>query len=326
MVPMTRGARGGKRGTSASRTHLTHQEFETVRRPLCRLISKQSKKWGSHGWAVTGSLKKLRIEIAVSKTLLRPATPIGHIALPKPLTGSLKLAVRSSLDGLSISAPSASPASLSSLANAVAEPFAPGSRIVVASQPLQRAGVACFVVADDTTYLVTCGHVFMQGAVGTAVYANGKYVAKLTRNFLDDTDQLDAAYCELLPAGLQLLEASKAAPTFYGDVLKPSSGQNKDAVFWPTNVAASDAITTSINSYSACDATMFNEFWSLDLCALVRTEQITVPGDSGSLLACGDRYYASCTGAPNWSYYTPLYSTIERMKTIFTRVELWQPG
>lgn len=296
-----------------------------MRGPLCKLISKHAKKWGSHGWAVTGSLQKLRIEIAVSRTLLRPTSPVGYITLPTPLTGSVKPAVRSSLDGLSISSTSASPASFSSVASALAEPFAPGSRIVVASQPLQRAGVACFVVADDTTYLVTCGHVFTRGAAGTAVYVNGQPVAKLTRNFLEDADQLDAAYCELLPRGVQLLEASKAAPTFYGDVLKPSSGQNKGAVFWPTNLAASDAITTSINSYSACDASMFNEFWSLDLCGLLRTEQVTVPGDSGSLLACSDKYYGSCTGAPNWSYYTPLYSTLERMKTIFTRVELWQP-
>jgi hypothetical protein len=317
-----------KTRTSEVRRNLTLVEFESARSHIASAIAEKAADWRSHGWAVVGSKRSLRIEIAVATTTLRPAHPVEPIPLPRSMGGSIKPSVRSSLDGLSSPLVTEAPrdtASADGVLPAVTEPFAPGSRTLVDSRPIQRAGIACFVRADGTVYLLTCGHVFSPGAVDTGIFVNGELVAKLSHNSLDDDPQLDAAYCEVLPRGLQLADASRSAPTWFSRTMAPADGQGRNAVFWPVNQNASDAITTKVNSFSASESNLFNEFWDLSLGELIRTEQITIPGDSGSLLSVADCYYASCTGAPNWSYYTPLHATIQRMRTAFSEVELWQP-
>jgi hypothetical protein len=210
---------------------------------------------------------------------------------------------------------------------AIREPFAPGSRILVNSSPVQEAGVACFVIADDVVHMLTCGHVFQPGAAGTAVFAAGIRVATMMHNFLEDDDQLDIAMCMVNAAGLQLCMTSTAAPSWCSEVLQPLSGPGQPAIFWPTNAAAEDTLTTTIDSYPVSEADLSNRFWQLDLEQLVRTEGVTLPGDSGSLLMVHDRYYASCTGRPDtWSYYTPLHHAIERVARISSQVNIWLPS
>ena len=309
---------------------LTLAEFEQARGHLCAEMAAKAKLWSSHGWAAVGPTSALRIEIAVARKLVRPAHAIGPLRLPRRMRGLIKPCVRASLHALSLPLPSVSPRTArsgSSAASTITVPLAPGTRIFVNSSQVQRAGIACFVNADDELYLVTCGHVFEPGATDTGVFAHGTRIARLTRNFLDDAQQLDAAFCRVLPAGKTMLAASADAPTWYADVLSPADGQNEDAIFWPTNEDADGAIATRIDSFSACDSTIHNDFWtSLSLCNMVRTEQITIAGDSGSLLSVDDKYYALCTGAPNWSFYTPLFDVIDRMREEFTKVELWHPN
>jgi hypothetical protein len=207
----------------------------------------------------------------------------------------------------------------------LSERLAPGTRISVESNPSLRAGIACVVVADDKTYLVTCGHVFRPGASNTAIFARGKHVAGLEHNFLDEADPLDAAYCRLTQQGRKFLAASASAETWFDDVLAPADGQGKPAVFYPSNDGASDAVTTSIDSFDASSSNIFNDFWSLSLSGLIRTAAITEAGDSGSLLAVDNHYYGLCTGRPDSSYFTPLSVTLQRMRNHFTEVELWHP-
>lgn len=311
------------------RKTLTVRELERAHDELCKQIRRRSRVWGSHGWAIVGSRRALRIEIAVPRLLVDPRHRVEVIWL-RSIEVWLKPSVRASLHDVTVTLEATLPRGPKVIEEAppVSAPLAPGSRIFVDSSETQRAGVACFVEADGDVYLVTCGHVFEPGAANTGVFASGKRVAQLTRNFLEATPQHDAAYCKVLPIGKQLLAKSASAPTWYAGVLAPASGQHKAAVFWPTHEdAGDDAVATTIDSYGACDTTIYNDFWpNLDLCGLVRTDGITVAGDSGSLLAVDDRYYASCSGKPNWSFYTPIHTTLERMRAHFTKVELWQPS
>jgi hypothetical protein len=317
-----------KRSAVAARRTLTLAEFAKARPTIAAHIAQSSAQWNSHGWGVVGNARALRVEVAVPLTTLNPAAPVGTVKLPRSIGGSLKLAVRSSGQGLiarsALSLPPPGPLA-ASVSAAVREPFAPGSRILVDSRPVQRAGVACLVSADSQTYLITCGHVFSPNAANTAVFVNGEVVATLTHNFLDDAEQLDAAYCLVTNRGLQLAAQSLNAPTWFGALLTPSAGQGQPAVFWPTNDSATDAVTTTINSFSSCENGLFNSFWNLSLCELVRTELVTTGGDSGSLLSVRDRYYALCSGSPSWSYYTPIEFVLDRMRNTFSEVELWQP-
>lgn len=306
------------------RRTLTLAEANKHYATLDAAIYEHAARWGSHGWALVGKKNSLRVEIAVPKTLASPRAPIEPIVIPA-LETALKPSVQASLDGLSVATISFTDDVFSTLTMSVIEPLAPGSRVFIDSNPTQRAGLACFVQADGDVYAITCGHVFEPGATSTGVFTLGHKVATLSHNFLDDADQLDAAYCKLTPKGQHLLAKSAAAPTWFDGVLTPEDGQGLDAVFWPSNDGAGDAITTNINSFSASESHLFNDFWDLTLSRLIRTEQVTVPGDSGSLLAVDDQYYGSCTGSPSWSYFTPLHATLARMQKRFTKVELWLP-
>jgi len=311
--------------TPTVRRTLTLTEFERARGQLGRAIARRRSAWGSHGWAVVGPPRSLRIEIAVPRTLLRPDSPIGAVPLPRAIGGSIKLSARSSFRRAT--PPSEPSALVAATTSAIAEAYAPGSRILVNSNPVEEAGVACFVIADDVVHMLTCGPPFQPRAVGTAVFAANTKVATLSHNFLDDDEQLDIACCQVTPAGLQLAAASANAPSWCTEILPAIQGQHQPAVFWPTNAAASDAVTTTINSYSASESGLSNRFWDLELDQLIRTEGITLPGDSGSLLMVRDRYYAACTGKPDsWSYYTPLHHAMERLRNLFTQVDLWLPG
>lgn len=310
-----------KARTAPLRTTLTLSELSRAHADIERAVAERAAAWGSHGWAVIGTKRALRVEVSVPKTLLRPAHPVDPIDLSRSLGVILKPTVR--MAALAAPAPAAMP--IASIAHVIEEPLAPGARISVESNPALRAGIACVVVADDKKYLVTCGHAFRPGASQTAVFARGKCIANLEHNFLDDADQLDAAYCRLTAKGRELLAASASAETWFDEVLAPADGQGKPAVFYASNDGASDAITTTIDSFDALSSNIFNDFWSLSLSGLIRTAAVTEPGDSGSLLAVDDHFYGSCTGKPDSSYFTPLIVTLERMRNHFTEVELWHP-
>jgi hypothetical protein len=315
---------GGAPSQDVRRT-LTLAELDRSHDQLDRAIAANAATWNSHGWAVVGSKRALRVEVAVAKTLLKPAHPITPIEVPA-LRGLVKPAVKSSFGIVPVPAVTFPDLALTpSAASAVGEPLAPGARVLVNSQPIQRAGIACIVEADGELYAITCGHVFERGVAGTGVFTRGHKVAVLMHNFLEDEPQLDAAYCKLTAKGRELLASSTSASTWLAGVLAPQDGHGRKAVFWPTSDGAGDAVTTTINSFSASESQLFNHFWQLSLSRLVRTERITSPGDSGSLLAVGNRYYGSCTGSPGWSYFTPLHTTIERMRERFGKVEPWQP-
>jgi hypothetical protein len=306
-----------RKAAATVRTTLTFDEFERARTMIGTQVARSAKRWGAHGWAAIGSKSKLRIEISIIGEPPRDEKPLR---LPRSIGGAVQpMFPRSPAPRVESIAPldADSLESTGQAAAAVPELLAPGSRILVDSRPIQMAGIACVVVADGDTYLVTCGHVFEPGATTTGVFVGGAKIAVLAHNFLEDSQQLDAAYCKLTPKGLQFLAASTNATTWYADILSASNGQNRNATFFPTNPGAGSSISTKIASASASDSNLFNDFWSLSLTQLIQTEQITSPGDSGSLLA---------VGAPSWSYYTPLSSTIERMRSVFTEVQIWQPG
>jgi len=306
---------------------LTPPAFAKVQAHIEAEIAARARQWNCHGWAIVGSRRAVRIEVCVSRTLVAPAHAVSPIPLPSG--DFLKPSVRATGLGLCIPRKATVPdLALSELSvEAVIDlPLAPGSFIFVGSAPVQRAGVACVVRADDKVYLLTCGHVFEPGAANTGVFVQHKQVARLTKNFLDTDEKLDAACCEVLPAGQKMLDASGSATTWLDDVLAPVSGWHKDAVFWPTNEWASDEISTTIDSYSASESALQNDFWpNLTLSGLIRTQPITEAGDSGSLLSVGDSYYGLCSGTAGSSYFTPLGTTLERMRQLFTEVELWHP-
>jgi hypothetical protein len=319
-----------KKPSRSVRRYLSAREAVHARAALHAGAAKLLVGHGVHGWGLVGTRDKLRFAVEVPRLVANPEAPITAVSLPKKAGGgALKPTVRASfvrsgptfhfLDAVA-GAPD----------GAVSEALAPGSSIIVDSRPRQAAGVSCMVRCDGDAYLVTCGHVFEEGARKTNVHVGRRVVATLTHNFLDDDkqedEQLDAAYCKLTPDGERLLHASSDAPSWSASIHEPGAEDlERSATFYPAR-SATAALAGKVLSTSFCQTDLWNRFWSLSLCHLIQLPPLSDPGDSGSPLLLDGALYGLCTGAVGvHSYFTPLFAVAERLKRQFSEVLPWTP-
>ena len=188
-----------------------------------------------------------------------------------------------------------------------------------------RCGIGAVLDLDGEPFLLTCGHTFEARAGKVFVPRGGAPIARLTRNLLDEPEPLDAAICELLPRGRELLDESADADTWFEEIHTPDSSDNgTDVAFWPTSEAEPDPIDVRVESFSACFDPLFGP--GGPNCRFIETRFPASEGDSGSVLARGERYYGICSGtAGSSAYFTAISDVVEALHDDFGRIRPWLP-
>jgi hypothetical protein len=295
----------------ALRRYLSPAEVRAARRALDREINRRSADWGIHGWSIVGTPPRMRVQVHVKMMLRQPRRPIDTIPLPASVGGGhLKLAVRATHSHLP-------PRRESNGSNGH---LAPGAPLTAAGHgPSARIGAAGFVVTEDgVRYLLTCGHAFPPG--GGHVEVSREPVAHVTHNAFH-SDGLDAALCRLTEDGVQLARSSRDAPTWLRRVHRARAEDNgRDVVFYPTH-DATPPFVEQVESYSARETIA-----GASLRDLVTLRECTTPGDSGSLLAMDDAYYALCTGTSGaLSCFTSIHLALTHFRDQLGGIKIWTP-
>jgi hypothetical protein len=150
-------------------------------------------------------------------------------------------------------------------------------------------------------------------------------IARLTQNLLDAAEPLDAAICEILPRGRELLGESADADTWFDDIHTPDSSDNgADVAFWPTSEQKPDPIDLRVESFSSCFDPLFGP--GGPNCSLIEARLPASEGDSGSVLALDASYYGICSGtAGASSYFTAIAHVVLALQGDFERIRPWQP-
>ena len=317
---------------TGSRQSLTAAELAAARAELLRSIGEQQATCGIRGYYFTGPSTKLRLRIQLEQGVAAPPLGPPLIALPAPIGGKLEFDIERVSPRKE--PPNVTPKGLP----VIRQPLAPGSAIQVDGR---HGGVAFLCSLNGTGHLVTCGHLFRRVSGMQPVKVGNTVVAALVENLLPD---LDAAYCELTPAGVALIEKSADAESWLQGVKSVDEGLIGDAVtFYATSGFYEEAPQTYIENNAVVqydfrlpvnNGAGAAKVWSrVDLSGLLMTPRITIGGDSGSLLAWGGaderQYLGLCSGggfdgSREHSFFTPIESIIKALSQKF-EVTLWHP-
>jgi len=190
----------------------------------------------------------------------------------------------------------------------------------------ELGGLAAVISIDSTLFFLTCGHHHPAKNGKLRLRGALEDLGVLDMNLLTLDKPIDAAIYTVNPAGLALLTASRNAPTWNTNVLPPYGYQNTcGVVFWPTNCVGLPPCAATVSSHSATAPWLLAEPVNN---GFIRTEVITVAGDSGSLLTLGGSSYGLCTGRGRfYSFYTPIFAVIVRLYQLKQAkgVQLWVP-
>jgi hypothetical protein len=206
-----------------------------------------------------------------------------------------------------------------------------------------HGGISCILRIDQKLILVTAGHLFPKDAAKGAVisvFDGSRYepVATLMRNFLEDTEPLDAAVCALTDEGLRYLRQSTGAVTFRcaGVALpeKWTPSSSWQPIFFPTQPDGARPLTVRLESASsgvlAQESCAFDDDveWRVTLRGLIRTNGLTDSADSGSVLIVksGEQFglLGLCSGGVpgRFSLFTPIATVIRRLKAACPQKEI----
>lgn len=302
-------------------THLTGAEVKRYRRAIDETLRGRAAELDIHGWSFEGRSPRIRL---VAKVTVKRMDKHKNLSIPLPEAsgGRLKVHVRATYARRR--GPGPLPFGGDSLTGGV---ISPGAPIVVDHGGYQEwAGVAAVLMLADGPHILTCGHAFM--GAREEVYADPgeeEPIAELAASYFYERPRLDAALCKLTEYGLELLEQSGDAVTWFTKFRRPRVSDNgKTAVFWATNPESAGAYEAPISSYSTCDAILFGDD---DVHGgLVEMPFIASGGDSGSLLSVGDRYYGICAGhVGDATLFTPFAAAMDRIRENYPEATLWTP-
>jgi hypothetical protein len=316
------GRRAGGHGPRAAevRKFLTTSELERHLDGIERALAKKQRAWGLQGFSIRGRGNRLRVVAKVPYRRVSPRAPVEplNVGGKRPLW--LKVGVESSFFTATGKATGGRRGGASQGA-----PLAPGAPIVVASDGRSRCGIGAILELDGDPFLLTCGHTFHAASGKVFVPGGSQPVAELAKNLLDDASPLDAAICELTRRGRELLEESADADTWFYAVHSPDPGDNeRDVAFWPTSEEEPDPLDVRVASFSARFDPLFGPGGPNRDFIEVRFP--ASDGDSGSLLALGDRYYGLCSGtAGSSSYFTAIADVVTALGNDFERIRPWKP-
>lgn len=315
-----RRAGGPKPSAAEVRKFLTRSELARHRDRIGAALAKKKRAWGLQGYSIRGRGDRLRVVVKVPFRRVAPSAPVEPLNIGGKAPFLLKVGVEASFVTASGKRTSGRRSGRSQ-----AVQLAPGSPIVVSSGGRSRCGVGAILELDGDPFLLTCGHTF--DAQGGRVFVPGGHqpIAELTRNLLDDPRPLDAAICELTGRGRELLGDSDDTGTWFDSVHTPEAGDNeRDVAFWPTSEDSPDPLDVRVESFSACFDPLFGP--GGPSCDFIQVRLPASDGDSGSVLAFGDRYYGLCSGtAGASSYFTAISDVITALGSDFGRIRPWQP-
>lgn len=301
--------------------YLSRAELSRYRDQIEAALRRKKRGWGLQGWSICGRGDRLRVVVKVPYRRVNPRAAVEPIRIGARKPFLLKVGVEASyfneVGGTTLG-------SRSSTADGDAA-LAPGAPIEVSSGGRSRCGIAAVLDLDGDPFLLTCGHSF-QGSSGKVFMPGGSDpVARLTLNLLDTRTPLDAAVCELTPRGLELLDDSKDADTFFDDVHTPDAADNEASVtFWPSSETDPDPIDLDVRSFSTCFDPLFGA--GGPRCNFIEARMRASEGDSGSVLAFDDAYYGLCSGTAGTStYFTAISDVIETLESDFGRIGPWRP-
>lgn len=302
---------------------LTKDALRAHRRAICDELSARLPGWGGRGYSFRGLSPNIHVEVEVSAAHQPGGSRENDlwIHIPRALGGRLKVFAKiPPKKGRHDPLPFWEP-----LDAGVTQPLAPGARIFVRSRSVKcLGGIAAVVELDGRIHLLTCAHIF-ESASEVFVEPLRDSVATLSRAYLDDDDPLDAAVCELSATGVDLLDQSVDAPTWFSGCHPPDAGDNDGVgVFWPTSVDNHGPYQVEILSFFASTSVLFRR-GRQD--GLIEVSGGVVWGDSGSVLSLNGEYYGLCSGEVQgrWSFFTPIASVLDRLRSEYREVRLWHP-
>jgi len=151
-------------------------------------------------------------------------------------------------------------------------------------------------------------------------------IAELSRAYFDDRPRLDAALCKLNEHGLDLLEESEDAMTWFTRFRRPRVSDNgRTAVFWSTSPESSGWFEAPISSYRTSDNVLFGDGDLHD--GFIEMPFIASGGDSGSLLSLNGLYYGICAGhVGDATLFTPFARVLDHVRQTNPEATLWTPG
>ncbi len=285
----------------------------TEHRRLHDLLRERFAEWNAVGWAITGDPSQLRVTVLVDKKVAEPRVPARSIELPLSFGGGrLKLAVQA----LHRESGGADHASETMPAGAGVDYLAPGAPI---SCDGERIGIGAVIAIGNTPHIVTCGHAV--GSADTLTTSDGNTeIATLKDNFFPIGDRLDAAVFTVNDDGLDLLHQGSLAPSWCTSFHAPADTDNDtDVTFWPTAADQQPSFVEKVMSFSACIPSSIG-------CGYVMLTRCTSPGDSGSSLQIGSSYYALASRRDgNNSFFTPITTIVDRLKSPGVQVTPWSP-
>jgi hypothetical protein len=311
---------GGRSGREVRR-YLSRRELARHGEQIEAALAKKKRLWGLQGWSIQGRGDRLRVVAKVPFRRVNPGAKVEPLLVGGARPFLLKVAVEASFTTALGKRTSGHARGSQSHSAALA----PGSPLEVASGGRSRCGVAAVLDVDGDPFLLTCGHTF-RGAGGKVFLPDGGApVALLSRNLLDGAEPLDAALCELTPRGRECLDESEDAETWFAEFHGPGSADNgKSVVFWPTSEETPDPIELSVHSFSVCFDPLFGP--GGPRCKFIETRMPASEGDSGSVLALGDRYYGLCSGtAGTSSYFTAITDIVAALESDVGRIRPWLP-
>jgi hypothetical protein len=318
-MPGPRG-RGARSEEPEVRRFLSRGELARHWKAIERALGKKKRVWGLQGWSIQGRGDRLRVVAKVPFRRLTPRVPVAPLNVGGRTPFLLKVGVEASFFTASGKRTSGGRTGRS-----LDVSLAPGAPIEVSSGGRSRCGIGAVLDLDGEPFLLTCGHTFESAAGKVFLPRGGPAIARLTRNLLDAPEPLDAAICELLPRGRELLDESTDADTWFDEIHTPDSSDNgTDVAFWPTSEAEPDPIDVRVESFSACFDPLFGP--GGPNCRFIETRFPASEGDSGSVLARGDRYYGICSGtAGSSAYFTAISDVVEALRDDFGRIRPWLP-
>jgi hypothetical protein len=302
-------------------THLTGAQVKKHHPAIDAAVRERAVDWDIHGWSFQGRSPRIRLVVKVTAKRLDKHRDLS-IPLPEAIGGRLKVFVRATYARRRPQGPLPFSGSLTGGV------ISPGASIVIGDGSNREwAGIAAVLIIEGAPHIVTCGHAFMSSR--EEVFAepeDGEPIAELSRSYFDDRRRLDAAICKLNEVGVELLEESCDAMTWFTRFRRPRVSDNgRMAVFWATNPESTGPYEAPISSYRTSDTILFCDGEVHD--GFIEMPFIASGGDSGSLLSVNGLYYGVCAGhVGDATLFTPFARVLDRVRETNPEATLWTPG
>ncbi|HKO50180.1 MAG TPA: hypothetical protein VJV79_20760 [Polyangiaceae bacterium] len=313
-------SRGARRPTV--HRYLTQRRLEEHWPAIEAALEAKRDVWQIQGWSIQGKAPRLRVVVKVPYRRVTPRAPVSPLRIPGSTPFWLKVGVEATFfSGFG----KVTSRGHSRGRSRHSGPLVSGAPIEVSSGGRSRCGIAAVLTLDDSPFLLTCGHNFNANAGKVFLPGSHAPIARLTRNLFDDSSPLDAAICELTDRGIELLDASADADTWFSTVHTPEAADNDEsAVFWPTSEDDPDPIELQIVSFSVRFDPLFGPHGPKT--RFIQMQLSASEGDSGSALAFGGALYGLCSGTAGPSaYFTAIADVVQSLRSDFGSIKPWQP-